>query len=52
MSLHSKVETAAINIERDITKCVTCHWVLYNKSHRNELMQVLNLLRSIIILEN
>jgi len=25
MSLHSKIEPAAINIERDITKCLTCH---------------------------
>ena len=25
MSLHSKIEPAAINIKRDITKCLTCH---------------------------
>jgi len=25
MSLDSKIEPAAINIERDITKCLTCH---------------------------
>ena len=24
-SLHSKIEPAAINIYRDITKCLTCH---------------------------
>ena len=25
MSLHSKIEPAPINIERDIAKCLTCH---------------------------
>jgi len=44
MSLHSKIEPAAINIERDITKCLTCHgfFELLKKEKLSKISYLLN----------
>ena len=39
MSLHSKIEPAAINIERDSTKCLTCHGFFSQKRARTKASQ-------------